>query len=55
MTADSEGWRPMSGIFEKLRQAANDTADHLTSMISELDHQIAQKMERELTFMQRFQ
>ena len=32
----------MSGIFEKLRQAANDTADHLTSMISELDYQIAQ-------------
>ncbi len=32
----------MSGIFEKLRQAANDTADHLTSMISELDRQIAQ-------------
>ena len=36
----------MSGIFEKLRQAANDTADHLTSMISELDRQIAQLDER---------
>ncbi len=36
----------MTGIFEKLRQAANDAADHLISTISDLDRQIAELNER---------
>lgn len=37
---------PMAGIFEKLREAANDAADHLVSTISDLDRQIAELNER---------
>ena len=36
----------MAGIFEKLRQAADDAADHLVSTISDLDRQIAEFNER---------
>ena len=36
----------MAGIVDKLRQAANNAADHLVSTISDLDRQIAELNER---------
>jgi hypothetical protein len=36
----------MTGIFEKLLQAANDAADHLISTIPDLDRQMTELNER---------